>query len=48
MGWVSSWTSYWLTISSVSVPFPVPTFLEREITQYPKDMHTMYSLKGEY
>ena len=27
MGWVSSWTGYWLGIPSVSVPSPIPSFL---------------------
>jgi hypothetical protein len=27
MGWISSWVSYWLAISSVSAPSPMPEFL---------------------
>jgi hypothetical protein len=27
MGWVSSWTGYWLTIPLVSAPSPMPIFL---------------------
>ena len=27
MGWVSSWTSYWLAIPSVFAPLSIPAFL---------------------